>query len=370
MGPDDNTPDSGAGEGEELSLREQIDAAFEQSATNEPEKATEGAPAGEQRDRDELGRFTAKQQQQQSPTQGPQSPQEATTQPRQGQGSGITPPPAPGGELKAPASWRPQAREKWGGVDPDVKGEVHRREYEMQQVLQHASGARQFIDAFENVVRPYEMFIRAEQSTPLQAVASLMATAAELRVGTPTSKANLVAGLIRQYGVDLQTLDSILAGQAPQGGAQMQQPQQYYDPRVDQLLAHQQRMQQAAEQYENQQIHSHLHAFAADSKHEFYDDVRHTMADIIEIKARQGEPPDLEKAYAQACAMHEQVSTIMSQRQAASRSSSSQAAVLRAKRAAASVKSDSTPGPGATIPKNDSMRADIEAAFEDVQQRV
>src|SRR4030095_11141214 len=139
---------------------------------------------------------------------------------------------------KAPASWRPEAREKWAGADPVIRQEVMRREHEMQTVLQDAAAARQFVSAFENVVRPYEMFMRAENASPLQSVQNLMQTAADPRVGTPQHKANLVAGIINNFAIDVAMLDSILAGQQPQGGQQQQQ--MLRDPRVDMLLAQQQ----------------------------------------------------------------------------------------------------------------------------------
>jgi hypothetical protein len=251
-------------------------------------------------------------------------------------------------------------REKWGGVDPAIKAEVHRREYEMQQVLQQSASARQFIDAFERVVQPYEMFIRAENSNPLQAVQNLMQTAAELRVGTPMSKAQLVAGIIKNFSVDVATLDSLLAGTVPQGGGAQQQ--EFRDPRFDQFLAQQQQLLQQQQQREEQELRQTLAAFG--EKHEFYRDVASIMADLVEIKSRQGQPVELEKIYEQACKMHEGVSTILATRAAATKNGAQSQAVLRAKRAAASVKGESTLDEGATIPKNDSVRASIEAAFD------
>jgi hypothetical protein len=351
---------------QELSLRDELDAAFEQEADDETGDAGEGgeaAPAEDGRARDEKGRF-APSKATDEPGKAPGGAQAAAQQQQPGQGQGQpaagSPAPAPGGELKAPASWTPQAREKWAGVDPEVRAEVHRRELEMQRVLHQGAQHRQFIDAFEQVVRPYEMFIRQENSSPLQAVENLMRTAAELRVGTPMSKAQLVGGLIRQFGVDVQMLDSILAGTVPQGG---QQQQEFRDPRFDQFLAQQQQLLAQQQQAEDAQMRQQLAAFG--ETHEFYRDVAGIMADLVEIRTRQGQGVDIEKIYEQACKMHEGVSTILAQRAAAQKTSSNSAAVLRAKRAAASVKGDTTLEAGATVPKNDSIRAALEAAFEE-----
>jgi hypothetical protein len=356
---------------DEPSLRDQIDAAFEAAATDE---APQAAPVPDGKARDEHGRFAAKAANDNAAPSAdsagnaaagpvaPAPPAALGAAPAQAGAPAVSPAPPPG-EIKAPASWRPEVREKWAALDPQVRQEVHRRESELQHVLQQSAQSRQFVDAFERLVQPYEVFIRAENSNPLQAVDNLMRTAAELRVGTPASKAQLIAGMITNFGIDLPMLDSILAGQMPAPGqAAAAQPQPFRDPRFDQFLAAQQQMLQQQAQQEDAQTRQTLQQFA--DAHEFYGDVAALMADLLEVRARRGEKPDLEKLYAEACKMHEGVSTIQAQRAAASKSSSHSAAVLRAKRAAASVKGDTTPDGGATVPRDDSIRAAIEAAIE------
>jgi hypothetical protein len=353
------------------SLRDALDAAFEQHSEDDTgadapavAKAAPAAPADEGttddlgRVRDASGRFAPKPGEVQPP---------AAAAPVQAPAGAPAAPAA--AELKPPASWTPAAREKWAALDPDIRAEVHRREGEAQRVLQQSAQSRQFVDAFENVVRPFEVFIRSENASPLQAVQNLMSTAAEFRVGTPARKVELVAGIIKNFGIDLQALDSVLAGEVPQGGGQQQQ--QYRDPRVDQLLASQQQREQQLSQKATADAHAALTAFA--QSHEFYNDVQNTMADLMELKAKRGEPIDLEKAYAQACNLHEDISTLLAQRAAANpnanRGTSANAnAVLRAKRAAVSVKGDVTPNTGAHIPKDDSVRASIEAAMNSLQE--
>lgn len=357
----DTELDTGAG-AEETSLRDDLDAAFEAAETDDP-------PAQGSRARDAGGRFasakgdtggnvnvpaTGAEQSvpvntgQQALTQQNGTPN-LTSQGQQQQ--------AP--DLKAPQSWTPQAREKWAGVDPEIKAEIHRRESEAGRVIQSAAAQRQFVDAFERLMQPYEMFIRAENSNPLAAVDNMMRTAAQLRVGTPAAKVEIVAGIIKNFGIDLPALDAMLAGQVPQFSQQQQQP--LHDPRVDQLLAHQHAQAAQAAQFEQQSITQGLAQFA--QGHEFYGDVAPVMADILEVQTRQGIPIDLEKIYQRACQLHDGVSTILQQRAAAQNTSSNRAAVLRAKRAASSVKGDGAPT-GATVPKNDSVRAAIEAAID------
>ena len=358
----DTELDAGLDEG---TLRDDLDAAFEEHATEDP-------PATGTRPRDAGGRFAPKGDGGGNPNvptdpsatattttqtvaaaqQQAQNPPQLTHQNGVPQGQQQTP------DLKAPQSWTPQAREKWATVDPDIKAEIHRRESEAGRVIQQAASQRQFVDAFERLMQPYEMFIRAENSNPLAAVDNMMRTAAQLRVGTPAAKVEIVAGIIKNFGIDLPALDAMLAGQAPQF-AQQQQPLR--DPRVDQLLAMQHQEAQQKAQWEDQSIRHGLAQFA--QGHEFYGDVANTMADIVELQTRQGIPIDLEKIYARACQLHDGVSTILQQRAAAQNMGNQSRAALRAKRANVSLKGDPTPH-GATVPKGDSIRAAIEAAID------
>ena len=358
-------------------LRSQLDAAFEQHATDETggepadpppaeqveqqHEATpaEAAQADEARARDERGRFAAK---------GPAQAATAAQAPAQAAGvaEGAAPPAQAATEPKAPAAWRPEVREKWAGVDPAVKGEIARRETEHQRLMQQGSDHRNFVDAFQRIVAPYELFIRQENATPLQAVQNLMQTAATLRVGSPVDKAQLVGNIVLQHGIDLKQLDTYLTqrlgGEAGVQAYQQSPAQQFRDPRFDAFLAQQAQYQRQNEQREQQEIETTLTTFA--QSHEFYADVAGLMADIVDARAKRGEAPDLEKVYDLACKMHDGVSTILTQRAATAKSAATSQAVLRAKRAAASVKGESSLGEGSMVPKDDTVRAALEAAFD------
>lgn len=264
-------------------------------------------------------------------------------------------------------------------MDPELRQEIHRREAEGQRVLQESANLRNFAQQFQDIVRPYEVFIRSENSDPLRAVQNLMNTAAQLRMGTPQSKVDIVAAIVRQHNIDLNLLDDTLAkalGVTQPGQPLPQQPMQ--DPRVDQLLYHYsqqamqaQQQQQQREAWEDQALQEGLQQFA--STHEFYEDVAADMADLVDAANRRGVSVDLEKIYARACQLNEQVSTILSQRgPAATRPGAQQQrgtggpsqAVLRAKRAASSVSGDPNPPEGSLVPKNDTVRAAIEAAID------
>jgi hypothetical protein len=348
----DTSPGTGI-EADEPSLRDTLDAAFEDTPTDEVRVETDSAAA--QRARDELGRF--------APEKAPGGPQETRAPVTRIQGSpqGAAAPQGPA-DAKAPASWTPAEREHWNTLKPEVRAAIARREGEMGRVLQEGAAHRQAVEAVQGMLQPYEMFFRQEGVAPLQAVDHVMRQAAELRLGTPGAKAALIANLIDTHAIDINMLDTLLAHKVPiQQMQQMnaQQAQAYRDPRVDQLLAQQQHQASQAEAFESQQIRGALTGFA--QSHEFYPDVAGIMADIVEMRANRNEPIDMERIYAQACTLHEGVSQVMSQRRPGP---SNRQAVLRARRAAVSVAGESTPHGGATMPESDDIRSLLAAAMD------
>ena len=234
----------------------------------------------------------------------------------------------------------------------------------MQQWAQNTAPLRNAGQAFINAVQPFQHTIQAEGVDPLTAVTNLMQATTTLRFGTPMEKANMLAQVVKAYGVDIRALDGALAGVVPPEG----QPQQVnVQAEVQRALAPLMQMAQQREQAEvnrlTEQSYAELRAFAADPAHEFLGDVRPLMADMIEVAERQKYPLSLQDAYDRACALHPEVSkVIMARRQGANAQQLTQAA-QRAKSAAVSVRGVAPVGnPNAVEPS--SIRESIEAAIE------
>jgi hypothetical protein len=317
----------------------------------------EGAPAPAAPDgkvRDSLGRFVDKAQAAPAPDQGP------------------TPAPAPDGAaqapaeaLRAPVSWSAPAREHWAGMHPDVQREVHRREHEVQQFLTRTQQSREIGDRFAQAVQPHMMAIQAEGVDPITAVTNLMQVGSRLRFGTPLEKANQIAQIVKAYGVDIMALDGALAGVAPDPGQQQgvnpNMVQQLVQQQLQPLFQAAQQRQQAAQQQSVQEAHDQAMEFA--QTHEFFDDLRTTMADMIEVAGRQGIKMSLEDAYKRSAMLHPDVSrTIMARQQGNSARALTDAA-RKARGTAVSVRGPAPVGnPEAAEPT--SVRSSIEAAIE------
>lgn len=275
--------------------------------------------------------------------------------------------PKPQGE-KAPASWRPEIREHWGQLPEPVRTEIARRETEVQRTLQESAEARKTVEAVMRTIQPYEAFIKAENSNPLQAIDNLMSTAARLRTGTAPELASMVAGIVNQFGIGrfgngfIEMLDSALAGQTPKLDPQQAAIDQVLNQRLApiQLMFNQfQQAQIAQQQQVTERAKSEVEQFL--SKAEFGEDVREDMADIMEAAQRRGQNITLLDAYKKACLMNDQVRSVMSQRVQAQSAQQHTQAAQRARSAAVQVSGSAPMGAMKQDPTD--VRSAIEAAI-------
>lgn len=269
---------------------------------------------------------------------------------------------------KAPASWRPDIREHWGALPEPVRSEIQRRETEVARTLQETAEARKTVEAVMKTIEPYQAFIKAENSNPLQAIDNLMSTAARLRTGTAPELAQLVAGIVNQFGTGrfgngfIEMLDTALSGQTPR-----QDPQQLAIEQVlNQRLAP---MQSMLTQFQQAQIQQQQQAtYAAQNevskfldRAEFGNDVREDMADIIEAAQRRGQDMSLQDAYKKACLMNDNVRSVLTQRVQTKGAQQTTTAAQKARSAAVQV-SGAAPM-GALRQESTDVRSAIEAAI-------
>lgn len=272
----------------------------------------------------------------------------------------------PGNEVKAPQSWTPAEREHWGKMPPEAQRAVQRRELEVQQALSRSADSRKFQDSFVRTVQPYAHLIRAQNSTPLQAVNNLMQTAAGLTTGTQPQKAAILAEIIQNYGIDIQVLDDVLskrpvqqqgsapAALPPQVAEALRPIHQFMSQAEQQRAQHIQQVQQQAEEVVSQ---------VAD-KLPYFDDLRDDMADLMEVAAGRGKTMTLEQAHAMAVNMNPEIKKILDQRARAARLRQDPNKINRARKAGASIKgapNGSAQGSG----KPASRRAALLEAWDD-----
>lgn len=217
-------------------------------------------------------------------------------------------------------------------------------------------------------IEPYQAFIKAENSNPLQAIDNLMGTAARLRTGTAPELAQLVAGIVNQFGTGrfgngfIEMLDSALAGQTPKQDPQQLAMEQVLNQRLapmQNMLTQFQQAQLQQQQQATQAAQTEVSSFL--ERAEFGNDVREDMADIIEAAQRRGQNLSLQDAYKKACLMNDNVRSVISQRAKARGAQQTTSAAQKARSAAVQV-SGSAPM-GALRQESTDVRSAIEAAI-------
>jgi len=330
-------------EEENTSMRDALEAAIEEdNNVEENTEVTEETPA-----RDTEGRFAAEEDAVEPDESGEVLP-ETGEQP-----ADIVTDNTPEVEpLKAPQSWKASAREQWEGMPLSIQEEVLRREGDINNSLSTTADSRKMGDDLMSAAKPYMHMIEAEGSNPIQAAENMWKTAAMLKTGSPIQKAALLAEIVGTYGIDIGLLDTALSGTPMPAQQQQQQyePQQpMQDPRFDQLLESMQQSKQA----ESQQRVSDF-----GKGHEFFNDVRLEMADIIEVYEKRGVALSLDDAYNKAIALNTDISGVISQRDAAQNANAS---TDKSRRAASSIKSNHASG---SKQKPDSLRGALEDAIQ------
>ena len=266
--------------------------------------------------------------------------------------------------FNAPQSWGVAEREGWASIDPSIQAQIDKREKEISNTLTTTKEARDFHQQFNETVTPFQHFIQAEGATPIQAVGNLLQTAATLQGGSQHQKAERIAQLISHYGIDIRTLDSLLAGETPDN-PQQQQFGDMLDQRlgpINQFMQQQQTFQQ--QQYSDQQtaVSNELTAFY--DTHEFATDLKSEMADMMEMAGRRNESLTLDQAYERAIAFRPDIQTVVDQRKAAAAAQANNQQIQQKQAAAVSVGQGNAPlGDGK--PPAQSMRQAILEAMGD-----
>lgn len=265
---------------------------------------------------------------------------------------------------RAPASWKKDAKGEWNALPLQARQEIHRREMEIQKVLNETAPIRQEVQQFRETVTPFMARIQSLGVTPHQAVGELLKADYLLATGTPAQKAMFIDKLLQDYGVDINELDSAIARRL--GGQQTTQPNApQFDPNYVTQLVQQQLNQALApiyqqRQQEQQQIIQNaemtVEQMELDPKYPHFESVRQDMADLMEINARRGVYISVQEAYNRAVGMNPELSAMQQATQLNQRAQ-------RAAAAAASVSGSPVGGGTQTHASSGDLRADLEAAF-------
>ena len=263
----------------------------------------------------------------------------------------------------APVGLPAAAREEWAKTPKAMQEAIVKRERDYAVGIQrYAEGAKR-AQQMDSVLHPYQQYFAMNGGNAGQQVQELLQTASVLQMGSPVQRAQAVAQIISQFGVDIDTLDRMIVGEAPDPQKQNQESVQR---QIDEALAPYRQQEQTNQQqmYERQmalanQAGQEVTQFSNDATHEFYREVRGDMADILDLAANKGQPMTMQEAYRRACLLSTDVQNIIASRQKAE---------LERKRKASSSVSGNLGGPGGSAMPQD-MRGAIEMAWDAAEQQ-
>lgn len=226
---------------------------------------------------------------------------------------------------RPPSTWKPAARAEFDKLPPAIKAEIHRRESDFLNGQAQLRPDAEMGQKMRAVIEPYRMLIEAEGGTPDRAVADLLRTAAIFRTGSVPQKYQAIVDISQQFGIDLRYLAQAAVEQNGQPQQQGQQPQQFRDPRVDQLLAQQNADRQQLAQREQATMESTVTRWMNEQdaqgnpKREYLGDVINEMSALVP-QLRQADPTlthaqALDAAYDRAIWAHPEIRTLLAQKQ-------------------------------------------------------
>lgn len=352
----------------------------------EAEPVTDAPAAKDDRPRDASGKFIEKPKESVAPAKAeqPKTPAEASA-PVQAAAEPEAPIVTTTGQPidinRAPSSWKPAAKAAWAALPEPIRAEVHRRESDFLNGVKGIKENADFGQSIRSVVDPYRMLIDAEGGTPERAIGALLRTAAIFRTAQPQEKLQALFGIAQQYNVPLaEYMQAEFAKakgdpNAPAAPAQ-QQPHTFQDPRVDQLLATQQRAERERVALEERTTNAATEKFlsAKDDKgqplYPFVDNVLDDMSGRVSVIRRTnpaiGHEEALKQAYEAAVwANPETRAVLLSQQQAQAQQS---AETLRKVAEAKRVNAGNMPRRGA-LPATEPVGS-IEDTIRDTYRRL
>ena len=203
-------------------------------------------------------------------------------------------------------SWKKEAAEELEKLPENIQKHIIDREAQFHKGLDQYRDAANFGKTIDKSISKYKSYLEEMQVTPDVAFQNLLKTEHTLRKGSPQEKIELMQKLVHDYQIDL--------------GALVNTP---YDPNYMNLKSQLEWTQSQLESsndfrqsHEDAQIQSTIEDFG--QQHEHFEEVRTTMADLLE----KGLANNLEDAYVKAIRLNDDVfAKMQTQQQANSKTS-------------------------------------------------
>lgn len=189
------------------------------------------------------------------------------------------------------ASWKREAQTVLSQLPPETQKLIQEREEQfhkgIEQYKQDAFRGR----SIGKALAPHMEYLEQVGVQPEQAISTLIQAEKILRTADPQTKSNMFMKLAHDYGIDVNSLTNV--------------PFDPYKYQLEQQLQAQQaqlaQIMQSKQVAEEAQLGQTIEQFA--QTHEYFDEVRETMADLLD----KGLASDLNDAYSKAVRLNDDV---------------------------------------------------------------
>ena len=246
------------------------------------------------------------------------------------------------------SSWKQDAAAELEKLPDHVQKHIIERESQFHKGIEQYREAANFAKTIDKSIAPFKEYLNQLQVTPDVAFSNLLKTEKTLRTGTPQEKIEMFQRLANDYQIDVNSV--------------LNTP---YNP---QLVAYKQQLEWTKSQLDKandfQQSHEETQINAAISdfgqQHEHFEDVRLTMADLLE----KGLANDLNDAYAKAVRLDDNVFTKLQTNSRTNQINQANQAAKAARQSAVQVKGSLTGVKHKAIPANASTEDIVRMSFD------
>lgn len=189
------------------------------------------------------------------------------------------------------ASWKKEAQSTLSQLPPETQRMIQEREEQFHKGIEQYKSDAQYGRTLGRALSPHMEYLNQIGVTPDVAIDKLIQAEKMLRTSDYNTRVNAFMKLAHDYGIDANSLTNV--------------PFDPYKYQLEQQLASQQAMlqqiQQSRQTAEEAQLGQTIEQFA--QQHEYFDEVRETMADLLD----KGLASNLNDAYSKAVRLNDDV---------------------------------------------------------------
>ena len=189
------------------------------------------------------------------------------------------------------ASWKKDAQSTLSQLPPETQRMIQEREEQFHKGIEQYKSDAQYGRTLGRALSPHMEYLNQIGVSPDVAIDKLIQAEKMLRTSDPQTRVQAFMKLAHDYGIDANSLTNV--------------PFDPYKYQLEQQLAQQQatlqQITQSRQMAEEAQLGQTIEQFA--QQHEYFDEVRETMADLLD----KGLAGDLNDAYSKAVRLNDNV---------------------------------------------------------------